>query len=169
MDPAAARFQEQLAALKREFGFFDEKEIFSPDISEPSRMKAMKLPLVPGADPHSIRPYAKRFTPPMKEEMRTQVNKMLKYRVCQRGDGNTVVSNIHPAPKPEKPPSLPGAEGLPASGGGGHRQSWHLSGRLPLLPENVTVSHSTSGKIATDDCLPKKEISESGEGDWTAG
>ena len=69
LDPAAAKFQEELAALKREFGAFDETDIFSPDISEPSKMKAMKLPLVPGADPHSIRPYAKRFTPPMKEEM----------------------------------------------------------------------------------------------------
>jgi hypothetical protein len=53
LDPAAAKFQEQLAALKREFGFCDETDIFSPDISEPSKMKAMKLPLVPGADPHS--------------------------------------------------------------------------------------------------------------------
>ena len=78
--------------------------------STQSKMRAMKLPLLPGADPHSIRPYAKRFTPPMKEEMRTQVNKMLKYAVCQRGDGNTVVSNVHLARKPEKPAPLPGAE-----------------------------------------------------------
>jgi len=161
-DPAAARFQEQLAALKREFGFCDETDIFSPDISEPSKMRAMKLPLVPGADPHSIRPYAKRFTPPMKEEMRAQVNKMLKYQVCQRGDGNTVVSNVHLAPKPEKPPSLPGAGAPPPSGGGvGQRQlSSQHSGRalLPLLPENVTVSHSGSGRISSEDRLPKKEI-----------
>jgi hypothetical protein len=161
-DPAAVKFQEQLAALKREFGFCDETDIFSPDISEPSKMRAMKLPLVPGADPHSIRPYAKRFTPPMKEEMRAQVNKMLKYQVCQRGDGNTVVSNVHLAPKPEKPPSLPGAGAPPPTGGStGQRQpSSQHSGRalLPLLPENVTVSHSGSGQSSTEDCLPKKEI-----------
>jgi hypothetical protein len=161
LDPAAVEFQEQLAVLKREFGFFDETDIFSPDISEPSKMKAMKLPLAPGADPHSIRPYAKRFTPPMKEEMRAQVNKMLKYQVCQRGDGNTVVSNVHLAPKPEKPPSLPGAGAPPAEGSSvGQRQSSQHSGRalLPLLPENVTVSHSGSGKFFSDDRLPSKEI-----------
>jgi hypothetical protein len=98
----------------------------------------------------------------MKEEMRAQVNKMLRYQVCQRGDGNTVVSNVHLAPKPEKPPALPGAGAPPSSGGGvGQRQpSSQHSGRalLPLLPENVTISHSGSGKILTDDCLPKKEI-----------
>jgi len=116
-DPAATKFQEQLAALKREFGCFDETDIFSPDISQPSKMKAMKLPLLPGVDPHSIRPYAKRFTPPMKEEMRAQVNKMLKYQVCQLGDGNTVVSNVHLAPKPDKPPTLPGAGAPPPKGG----------------------------------------------------
>jgi hypothetical protein len=119
LDPAAAKFQEELAALKREFGAFDETDIFSPDISEPSKMKAMKLPLVPGTDPHAIRPYHKRFTPPMKEEMRAQVNKMLNYQVCQRGDGNTVVSNVHLAPKPEKPPAPPGAGASPSEHGGG--------------------------------------------------
>ena len=91
------------------------------------------------------------------------MNKMLKYQVCQRGDGNTVVSNVHLAPKPEKPPSLPSA-GAPSATGGGvgqRQQSSQHSGRalFPLLPENVTISHSGSGKIRTDDCLPKKEIS----------
>ena len=165
-DPAATKFQEQLAALKREFGCFDETDIFSPDISVPSKMKAMKLPLLPGVDPHSIRPYAKRFTPPMKEEMRAQVNKMLKYQVCQRGDGNTVVSNVHLAPKPEKPPTLPGAGAPPPKGGGssgsgGGRSSLMMnSGRalLPLFPENVTIFHSGSGGSSTVDCMPKKEV-----------
>jgi hypothetical protein len=164
-DPAAVLFRQQLAALKREFGMPDETDIFSPDISEPSKMAPMKLPLVPGADPHSIRPYAKRFTPPMKEEMRTQVNKMLKYAVCQRGDGNTVVSNVHLARKPEKPPPLPGAESQRHArndGSGGDRAprgSQH-AGRamLPLLPENVTVSYDGTGGNVSQDSLPKKAI-----------
>jgi hypothetical protein len=163
-DPAAVLFRQQLAALKREFGMPDETDIFSPDISTPSKMAPMKLPLVPGADPHSIRPYAKRFTPPMKEEMRTQVNKMLKYAVCQRGDGNTVVSNVHLARKPEKPAPLPGAEPQrPAPGQGVERTSRasQPTGRamLPLLPENVTISYGGSDCDPSQDSLPKREVS----------
>ena len=73
-----------------------------------------------------------------------------------------MVSNVHLAPKPEKPPNLPGAGAPPPTGGGigqRHPSSQH-SGRalLPLLPENVTISHSGSGKFSTEDCIPKKEI-----------
>jgi hypothetical protein len=154
LDPAAAKFQEQLAALKREFGFCDETDIFSPDISEPSKMRAMKLPLLPGADPHSIRPYAKRFTPPMKEEMRTQVNKMLKYQVCQRGDGNTVVSNVHLAPKPEKPPSLPGTGAPPAASSSvGQRQaSSQHSGRALIVMRMNCLFITAGGRKVRSFC-----------------
>jgi hypothetical protein len=95
----------------------------------------------------------------MKEEMRAQVNKMLKYQVCQRGDGNTVVSNVHLAPKPEKPQNLPGA-GAPSSergggdggGGGGvyrHQSSSQHSGRalLPLSPKMSQFLTVARGKF----------------------
>jgi hypothetical protein len=119
LDPTVAKFQEQLAALKRKFGGFDDTGIFSPDKLETSKMAAMKLPLMPGAEPHAIRPYAKRFTPPMKEEIRAQVNKMPAYRICQRGNGNTVVSHVHLAPKSEKAQIIPSAGAQPSGRGGG--------------------------------------------------
>ena len=111
-DAGAAEFRGQLAELKRSFGFFDETRIFDPDISIPSKMGAMKLPLVAGADPHSLKPYHKRFTPPMKEEMRTQVTKMVNYKVCERAGPGAVVSNVHLARKPEKLEDRPGGGGV---------------------------------------------------------
>ena len=107
-DDVRADFYHRLDKLCRRWGFFDEKRIFSKDLTLPSKMNPMRIRLIGGAHRMPMRLAMRRHSQPQKDEVRKQLITMLRQLVVERAGPDAWMSCVHLVRKPDAPPCTTG-------------------------------------------------------------
>ena len=105
-DDVKADFYRRLDKLCRLWGYFDEKRIFSKDLTLPSKMSPMRIGLIGNARRMPMRLAMRRHSQPQKDEVRKQLIAMLKQLVVERAGPDAWMSCVHLVRKPDAPPSV---------------------------------------------------------------
>ena len=113
-DDVKADFYLRLDKLCRMWGYFDEKRIFSKDLTLPSKMNPMRIGLIGNARRMPMRLAMRRHSQPQKDEVRKQLIAMLKQLVVERAGPDAWMSCVHLVRKPDAAPSATS----PAAAGG---------------------------------------------------
>jgi hypothetical protein len=93
----------RLDKLCRLWGYFDEKRIFSKDLTLPSKMKPMRIGLIGNARRMLMRLAMRRHSQPQKDEVRKQLIAMLKQLVVERAGPDAWMSCVHLVRPPRRP------------------------------------------------------------------
>jgi hypothetical protein len=122
------------------WGYFDEKRIFSKDLTLPSKMKPMRIGLIGNARRMPMRLAMRRHSQPQKDEVRKQLIVMLKQLVVERAGPDAWMSCVHLVRKPDATPSA----SLPAAAAGGTPQldqaSVNALSALGLPPNTTEIA-----------------------------
>jgi hypothetical protein len=113
-DDVQADFYRRLDKLCRLWGYFDEKRIFSKDLTLPSKMRPMRIGLIGNARRMPMRLAMRRHSQPQKDEVRKQLIVMLKQLVVERAGPDAWMSCVHLVRKPDATPSA----SMPAAAAG---------------------------------------------------